>query len=437
MQFQKEVKKEQNAKVSVHVTIEKSSVNDAREEVIRDFETNAKIPGFRKGKVPRQVVLTHFSNSIKNETISAILSRSLQQVLKEENFNPISDPVVTEIGDLSTDEDFTFKAEFDVMPEVNLTAYKGTTSEKYVYTVNKDMVNREIESLRERFATLVSIDGKAKIGDYVLMDYEEITPEGKRKAKKTNQTIFLNDKDDQLAKKLVGLAKGEEKTITLTETYTEDGKEKNYTVQLHVIVHDVKKKELPELNDDFAKDISDVDSLEELKKKVKDALEKEAQNLSEDKTKAELLKKLIQKTPFELPRTMIDSEINRLLQEVASAYRIDLKKLQQNESQIAEYRKNLEPRAVNNLKQELLLAEIAKHENLKITDKEIDKEIESSAKKMKKDFASVKNSMIENKTISTLKYRLRLNKALDFLYKNANLDKVKKLKYDEATEGGN
>jgi len=174
-----------------------------------------------------------------------------------------------------------------------------------------------------------------------------------------------------------------------------------------------------------------------LKKKVKDALEKEAQNLSEDKTKAELLKKLIQKTPFELPRTMIDSEINRLLQEVASAYRIDLKKLQQNESQIAEYRKNLEPRAVNNLKQELLLAEIAKHENLKITDKEIDKEIESSAKKMKKDFASVKNSMIENKTISTLKYRLRLNKALDFLYKNANLDKVKKLKYDEATEGGN
>ena len=212
MQLQKEVKKGQNAKISIQVTIEKSAVNETREEIIKDFEKGAKIPGFRKGKVPRQLVLSRFSKNIKNKTISMVLSRSIEQILKEDDFKPVSDPVVTEMGDLTVDGDFSFKAEFDVMPEINLAEYKGITSEKYIYTVSKDKVNEEIEKLRKHFATLVSLEGKAKIGDYVVIDYEEVTPEGNRKNQKKNQTIFLDNNENELAKQLVGLSKVMKKT---------------------------------------------------------------------------------------------------------------------------------------------------------------------------------------------------------------------------------
>jgi len=437
MQLQKEVKKEPNAKIRLNVIIGKSSVSEAREDIIRNFETHAKIPGFRKGKVPRNVIVSRFESSIKNETISALLSQSLEQVLKEEEFKPISDPVITEIGDLIAEEDFSYKAEFDVMPEVMLPEYRGVASEKYVYTVGNDLVNKELESLRERFATLESVDRPAKIGDYVLMDYAELDPNGKTRNSKKNQTIFLDDKDDQLAKKLVGLKRDDEKDITITQRYSEEGEEKEYTTELKVNVHDVKEKALPDLNDDFAKDISDAENLQELKKKVKEELEKEAERLAEEKTKAELLEKIIQKTNLELPESLIGTEVDRLLYEIVSAYRIDLKKLQKNEAQFAEYREKLKPRAMRNLKQEIVLSEIARKENVKLAEEELDEEIRAYAQRNKKSFDAVKNNMAENKSIDSLRYRLRLNKALEFLYKNARLEKVKKLKYEQDIEGGN
>ena len=196
MQLQKEVKKEENAKISLQVKVGKSSVNEAWEEIIDDFEKGAKVPGFRKGKVPRQVVISRFEKSIKNETISTVLTRSISQILKELDFKPISEPVVTEMGDLSLDEDFSFKAEFDIMPEIDLKEYKEIESEKFIYMVGKELVNKEIENLRDRFATLESLEGKSEIGHYIVIDYEELTPEGTAKDKKKDQTVFLENKED-------------------------------------------------------------------------------------------------------------------------------------------------------------------------------------------------------------------------------------------------
>jgi trigger factor len=436
MQLQKEVKKEQNAKISVQVTVEKSAINETREEVINDFEKAAKVPGFRKGKVPRQIVLKRYSSDIKNETINTVLSRSIQQILKEEKFNPISDPVITEMGDLALDEDFSYKAEFDIMPEIPLGEYKGVSSEKYVYTVGEELVNREIENLRERFSTLTSIDEKAKVGDYIVIDYEEITPQGPRNQKK-DQTVFLDLKDDQLAKQLLGLSKGDEKEIILTQPPMGEEKIEPESVRLHVKVNDLKKKELPELNDDFAQDISDVDSLDELKKKIRENLQMEAEHAAEEKTKTELLNKLLEKTKIELPETMLNTEVDRLLYEIISMYRLDFNAIQNDEQKYQEYRKKLTPQATQNLRQELILAEIARKEGIEVSDAEIDEEIREYAKNAKKDFEALKSSMVEEGSVRTLKYRLRIRKALDFLYEHAKLVREKKQKYGaNEPEGG-
>lgn len=434
MQLQKEAKKEPNARVSVQVTVDRSEVNGERENIIKNFENSVKLPGFRKGKVPRNLILMHFSDSIKSKTIKNLLTASLEQIMEKDQYRPISEPVVTEMSDLSLDGDFSFKAEFDLMPEIKLAEYRDVVSEKYVYNVSDEILNKEIEALRERFSTLVSVDKKVKIGDYVVLDYEEMTEDGDSKNKKEDQTILLDNKTDEFKKQLVGLEKGEEKDISITSSSNEDGKKQTMTVNLHVMVKDVKKKVLPELDDDFAKDISDVETLEDLKKKIRKQLEEEAGRRSDSRTREELVIKIMEKTEFEMPETLVNQETDRLMSEISTAYRIDLKKLQENDEKYKEYRKNLRPKAINNLKYNMVLDEVADKENIDVADKEIDEEIKKYAENSKKDFQTLKNTMIENKTLENLRYRLKLDKALELIYKYAKLDKVKKLNYGEEEE---
>lgn len=434
MQLQKEAKKEPNARVSVQVTVDRSEVNGERENIIKNFENSVKLPGFRKGKVPRNLILMHFSDNIKSKTIKNLLTASLEQIMEKDQYRPISEPVVTEMSDLSLDGDFSFKAEFDLMPEIKLAEYRDVASEKYVYNVSDEILNKEIEALRERFSTLVSVDKKVKIGDYVVLDYEEMTEDGDSKNKKEDQTILLDNKTDEFKKQLVGLEKGEEKDISITSSSNEDGKKQTMTVNLHVMVKDVKKKVLPELDDDFAKDISDVETLEDLKKKIRKQLEEEAGRRSDSRTREELVIKIMEKTEFEMPETLVNQETDRLMSEISTAYRIDLKKLQENDEKYKEYRKNLRPKAINNLKYNMVLDEVADKENIDVADKEIDEEIKKYAENSKKDFQTLKNTMIENKTLENLRYRLKLDKALELIHKYAKLDKVKKLNYGEEEE---
>jgi len=435
MQLGKEIKKEKNAKISIQVTVDKSSVVEARETVIKDYEKTAKLPGFRKGKIPRTIILQRFTQNIKNETVNAVLSQSLSQILKESNYTPISEPIITEIGELSPDEKFSFKAEYDILPEVKLSAYKDISSEKYIYDVNEKIVKREIEHLRERFATLRSVDEKSVEGDYIVLDYEEFADEGKLIETKKEQLILLDKKDNHLTKHLIGLGKGDEKEIELEqENNADDEKQNSHKVKLHVSIKEVKKKELPELNDDFAKDVSDVESFKELKEKVKADIEEQSLRQAEGKTKDELMKKIIEKTEYDIPETMTEAEIDRILSDIVYSYKIDIKKLQKDKKKYNEYRNNLRPRAINNLKYELALNEVAKKENITVSKKEVDEEIKKYAQSRKSDFNALKKQLDENRSTESISYRLKISKALDFVLKNAKFDKEKHLQYGGGEE---
>ncbi len=430
MQFERVITKEKNAKISIQVTVDKSSVQDTRESVIKDYEKNAKLPGFRKGKVPRHLILQRFAQNIKNETVNEMLSKSLSQILKESDYRPITDPTITQMGELAVEDNFTFSAECDIMPGITLSEYKEISSEKYIYDVTDKAVTDELEALRERFATLMSIDEKSKEGDYVVIDYEELSDENGERKK--NQTILLDKKDDQLAKQLIGMAGGDEKDIELVHEYEDkDGKKEKRNVKLHVRMNEVKQKQLPELDDNFAQDISDAKTLKELKEKIRADIDENAKRLSEQKTKDELLKKIIEKTEFDIPKTMIDNEIDHILGDIAYSYRIDIEKLKQDDKKYREYRKNLAPRAVDNIKQDLVLNEISKKENITVTDREVDDEIRKYAESQKKEFESMKKQLADSRSTDSLRFRLQIGRALDFIYNNARLEKEKHITYQE------
>jgi trigger factor len=434
MLLQKEVKKEPNAKISIQVTVDKSAVDEAHESVVRDFERKAKLPGFRQGKVPRSIILSRFKDNIKSETISKVLSQSLAQILKDTEYRIITEPSITEMGDLEPSENFSFSAECDIMPEIKLSTYDGVSSEKYVYDVKENTVKQELERLREQFSNLVAVERKAAIGDYIVIDYVEEPEGGESGEKKENQTVLLDKKDDPFASQLVGLVKGESKDIELKQEYDEEGEKKTYTVKVHVDVREVKQKELPELNDDFAKDISDVESLAELKKAIRDDLKEQAARRSEERSKDELMRKIIAASEYEIPETLVRHEIDRILNDVAYTYRIDMDQLLKDEQKYREYRENVRPRALESLKYELTLAEIAKGEDIAISDKEVDEEIRGFAKRQKKNFSNLKKQMTENESIENLRHRLRMVKALNFVYERAKLDQEKHLKFGEEEE---
>jgi len=436
MQLQKEVSKEAPSKVRINVTVDKDDVNIFREKVIEDYQKNAKLPGFRKGKIPRQIILTRFSDSIKSETIQNILYESIDQILKESDYAPISDPVIIDVGELTPDKNFSFKAEFDVMPEIEIKNYRGIKGTKYEYELTEEIVNNELEALRERFSTLVSTDKPAETGNYLVIDYVEYNENGEERNRQLNQTILLDREDNSFVKQLLGVKKGDEKDITLTFENDEDGKKISRQLKVHVNVKDVKIKELPPLDDDLAQDISDVSTLKELKAKIRKDLEAEASERGEEKTKEALMTTLIENSAIDLPESMINQEIERIITNIAHTYRIDLEKLKADKERYEEYRKNIRPRAENNIKYELILSEIAKKEDIKITDEEIDEEIKRYALETKKDFETLKKNMIENKSVENLRYHLTLKKALNLVYNEAEFEKTEKLTFEEEKEGG-
>lgn len=426
MQLEKAVEKKPNARISIEVTVDKASVDSTRESVIREIEKTAKIPGFRKGRIPRNIILTRFSDTIKSETISSVLSKSLTEILGESEYQPISEPSITEMGDLVNDENFTFKAECDILPEVELVDYRGVSSEKYTYDVKKKTVDRELEALRERFATLKPVEGKAGEGNYLTVEYFEYKEDG-NPDKKQDNTILL-DKGNELTPQLVGLSAGDEKDIEL-DRKTDEKDDAGRTVKLHFTVKEVKEKELPELNDDFAMDISDAKTLDELKKKIKEDLEEAAAQASDSKTKSELMQKLIDRCKYEIPETMVQHEIDRIMADVAYSYRIDLDQLKQDEQKWSEYRNNLRPRALGNLKYELTLNEISKKEEIAVGDEEIEAEINRYAESRKQAPDKIRKQMEESGSMDSLRYRLLLGKALDFVYAEGKFDKENHLEY--------
>jgi len=203
---------------------------------------------------------------------------------------------------------------------------------------------------------------------------------------------------------------------------------------MHVTIKDVKEKSLPELNDEFAKDISDAKTLAELKKKIREGYEKEAEQSSMNRTKDELMSKLIDRCEIDLPETLIAYEAERIISNIAYSYRMDLEKLRKDEAQYAEYQKKARPAAIRNTKQDLILDEIAKKEKIEAEKKELDEELKKVAKSAKKKLDTVKKEMEEKGTLENYKYRLSMKKTLDFIYENAKLGKEKRIPYMQNEE---
>ncbi len=384
------------------------------------------IDGFRKGKAPRKLIETHYGEDVFFEdAINNLFSQNYFKALDELNINVIDKPNA-DFSEIKKGEGFTITITVTAYPEFEVKDYKGVEIEKVENAVTDEDINKELEALQSRNARMVIAERPAKEGDTVLIDYSGFVGEeqfeggtAERQPLKIGSNTFIPGFEEQL----VGCSAGDEKDVLVTfpeEYHAEDlaGKEAIFKCK----VHEIKEEEKPELNDDFAKDVSECDTLEELKKETREKLEKSAEAAAVSEMKNAVLEKIFNANEVEVPAVMVEDEIDNMMQEFDQQLRyqgLDLQKyFQYLGKEAKDFREELREDATKKTKTRMLISAIADAEKIEVTQEELDKELELMSIQYKLEVEQIK-SMLGAENFAALEKDIKMRKAVDFTFDNA------------------
>jgi trigger factor len=403
-------------------------VNEGLDSAFKKVVQKINVPGFRKGKMPRPMFEKRFGvESLYQDALDFIFPEAYFNAINEIGIDPIDQPenVDFDLDQMGKNKEFTFKATVQVKPEVKLGEYKGLEVGEFDTTVTDEDVQKELETLQNRHAELVvKEEGAAVIGDTVVIDFEGfVDGEAFEGGKAENYSLelgsnsFIPGFEDQL----VGLAAGESKDVEVSfpeEYHAAELAGKPATFK--VTVHEIKGKELPALDDEFAKDVDDeVESLDALKQKIRTRLEDSKKHEGEHHVRDTVVEKAAANVEVEVPEVMVNNEVNRMLQEFEQRLQMQGMNLElyfqfsgQDENAL---REQMKEEAVNRVRVNLTLEAIANAEKLEATDEDVNKELENMATMYNMSVDSIKKAL---GGVEGIKADLKLKKAVDFLVEN-------------------
>ncbi|KMY47307.1 trigger factor, partial [Bacillus sp. FJAT-27445] len=420
-QWEKQEGNEGVLTVEVDAETFKTALDDAFKKVVKQVS----IPGFRKGKIPRGLFEQRFGvEALYQDALDILLPVEYPKAVEEAGIEPVDRPEI-DVEKIEKGESLIFTAKVTVKPEVKLGDYKGLGIEKDDTTVTDEDVQNELKALQERQAELVvKEEGAVEEGNTVVLDFEGfVDGEAFEGGKAENYSLevgsgsFIPGFEDQL----VGLEAGAEKDVEVTfpeEYHAEDlaGKPAVFKVK----IHEIKAKELPELDDEFAKDIDEeVETLAELTEKTKKRLEEAKENEADAKLREELVLKASENAEIDVPQAMVDTELDRMLKEFEQRLQMQGMNLElytqfsgQDEAALKEQMKE---DAEKRVKSNLTLEAIAKAENLEVSDEEVDAELTKMAEAYNMPVENIKQAI---GSTDAMKEDLKVRKAIDFLVEN-------------------
>ncbi|WP_077368582.1 trigger factor [Anaerosalibacter sp. Marseille-P3206] len=418
------LEKKENNRATFTIEVSEDKFEKAVQKAYMKLRGRFSIPGFRKGKAPKKIIEMNYGEGIfYEEALNIILPEEYEKAIDELELEPVDSPEV-DIEQLEKGKPVIFKIEVTIKPEVTLGEYKNIEVEKVEYNVTDADVENEVKNLQEMNSRLVDAsDREAKEKDILNVDFAGyIDGEQFEGGTAENQQLeigsgrFIPGFEEQL----IGKKKGEEVDVEVTfpEDYFEDslkGKKANFKVT----INDIKEKELPELDDEFAKDVSEFDTLEELKASIKERLEKEAKNKEEIERESKVIEKVVEACQVDIPEVLIENQVKNEIGQFD--YRLRLQGLsidryfELTNSSIEDLKEQIRPSAETRVRTELVLEEIAKVENIEASDEDLEKELERMAKeynhedveKFKEDMKLgdleyLKSGIIRDKTIEAL-----------------------------------
>lgn len=379
------------SRVGLEIEVPSEMSKKVYERVVQEFVRSANIPGFRKGKVPRQILIQRIGPTrIKAAAVEELVEDGLKEAVKQESIDVLGNYQLQSsfeelVNKFDPEQPLTFSASFDVPPEVVLKQYTGLQVQAEEIKPDAERVDNVLKDYQEQMATLVPVEGRvAQMGDVAVVDFKGVLP-NEDPEQEPEEVPGGSAQDFQLELQegrfiegfidgIVGMAIGETKDVEaqFPESYpqpTVAGKKAVFTVTLK----ELKEKELPELDDDFAQEVSDFQTITELRESLTSRFTKEAEDQTRANQEQAILKELVNRVEVEVPETLVERESNYMLQQTAMQLQnqgIDVKKFFTQEI-ASRLREQSRPEAIDRIKRTLALGEIAKQEEIKATDEEI------------------------------------------------------------------
>ncbi|NJP36727.1 trigger factor [Alkalicoccus luteus] len=411
------------------VEVDSKRVNEALDQAFKKVVKSVNVPGFRKGKVPRPIFEQRFGvEALYQDALDILLPQAYSEAVEEAGIDPVAQPDI-DIEEMAKNEPLTFKATVTVKPEVTLGDYKGLEVEAPATDVTDEEVDEDINRLQNENAELVVIeDGQVQDGDTVVMDFKGfVDGEAFEGGEAENHTLEIGSGQfiPGFEEKLVGAKSGEETSVEVEfpeEYHAEElaGKPATFEVK----VYDIKRKELPELDDEFAKDVDEsYESFDDMKKAVRERLENEKQQQADMTIKDQLVEKASENAEIDIPEAMVDTEVDRMLQEFGQRLQSQGMSLdmyyQFAQTDEEGMKEQFKEDAQKRVRMNLTLEAVAQAENLEASEEDIEQELEKMAEMYQRPVDEIKQLLEMQGGTDMLKGDLQVRKAIEFLEENS------------------
>ena len=409
----------------VQIEVPVKEVKRETDAVTSGYQRVARIAGFRPGKAPAEIVRRRYWKDIRGEVLQNLLPRYLSSALKEQKLQAVGTPKFESLN-FEENKAITCKAKIEILPEFSLGEYQGLEATEKVEPVTEEEITRTLDQLRERVATFEIIEDRpAKDGDFLETEYQTLPAAPTSKAQAARRALVELGSEGtpkEFTEHLRGAAVGETREFQVIQKDPSKSAGTPQSLQYRVTVQAIKKKNLPPFDDELAKTVSEADTLEQLKSQLQGQLANIKKQQAQQNTMQELLRRLVEAQSFPVPETLVESELNRKLQQ--TAMELMTRGIDPRTAKIdwEKYRREWREAAEKQVRAQLILDKIAEAEKIEVSEEELDAKVREMAEQRGETPAALKSRLTEEDGLAKLKLGCRQDKALEFVYRSAKLE---------------
>jgi trigger factor len=412
----------EGCKHSLDLSVPVAEVEIETDRAVEDIRKRAKVPGFRPGKVPPSLIRKQFAADVRQKVLESLIPKVLQKQFEAENLSVVGTPDITDVH-FHDGEPLKFKAEFEVVPEIELGDYKDVEVPYHDPEVTDEDVAKRIDEIREQKAQYINVDPRPlENGDYAVVGLESIAGVEGEAVKQDEMVLEIGGADtfEAFTTNLLGLSPGDEKDfeVAYPENYG-SAKLAGKTVGFHATVKGVRKKELPELNDEFAQDLGDFRNMDELRDQIRKSIFSQRQYEAQQEAKNRIVDKLVDAHEFPVPELFVERQIkNRVEQSLRAmaAEGMDPRSLKLDWNKVKESQRD---KALREVKASMLLSKISERESIHATREEVDREVARHAQQNREPVAAMQMKYEKDGTLGRIANHIQTEKTLGFLFEHA------------------
>ncbi|MFL6447287.1 MAG: trigger factor [Bryobacteraceae bacterium] len=409
-----------DCKRSIEIEIPLEEVERAKERVTNSIKQRVRLPGFRPGKAPINIIQSRFEGEIRNEVLELLLPQAFRERVQKDELKVVGTPDITDLK-FEPGQPIRFKADFEIAPEFEIAEYRGLPAKYEEPTVSEEEVEKRLEAMRESKAEYPNLDPRPiENNDYVLVHLKSLGGLAEPIEQDVQIQVGAEETLPAFNEALIGTSP--DAVIELDVTYPEDyGQESlaGKTVRFELTPKFVRKKELPNLDDEFARDLGDYQTLNELRDAIRKSIFNEKQYAAQQTAKEELIDRLVERNDFAIPQAYVDRQIeNQVRMQLRSltGQGIDPNTIQLDWDKVKE---NQREKAVRNVRASLLLEKIAENEGISATKDEVDREVQRIARQEREAVAVTRARLDKDGTLGRISGSIQTEKTLQFLFDQA------------------